>query len=310
MTHTAALALMTPLEAQHCVESINAHLNSARALLLELYERQGWIALGYSTWRECVVAEFHQSQAYLYRQLQAAQIEQVISPMGEIGQIPERQLRPLTKLEPGEQQAVWQEVQETAPEGKVTAAYVESVVENRAQSAHRILHSSQSNEWYTPQKYIDAVRQVMGDIDLDPASNVQANQIVQAKVFYAQDDDGLGQVWTGGRVYLNPPYGRDPGQGSNQALWTRKLLEEYEARNVTEAILLVNAATERTWFANLWKHLVCFTNHRINFYRPDGEGESPTIGNAFVYLGNNGRLFAKVFSRFGTVVQRVDHDLL
>jgi len=40
----------------------------------------------------------------------------------------ERQVRPLTKLTPEQQQEAWQEVVETAPEGKITAKHVSNVV--------------------------------------------------------------------------------------------------------------------------------------------------------------------------------------
>jgi len=42
--------------------------------------------------------------------------------------IPERQLRPLISLEPEQQQEVWKEAVDTAPEGKVTAEHVTKVV--------------------------------------------------------------------------------------------------------------------------------------------------------------------------------------
>ena len=45
------------------------------------------------------------------------------------------QVRPLAKLEPEEQQQAWQEVVETAPDGKVTAAHVQQVVAKRSPEA-------------------------------------------------------------------------------------------------------------------------------------------------------------------------------
>src|SRR5205807_1142448 len=61
---------MTRDEARQCVERINHHLDEARALLLDLYEREGWRALGYASWRECVAGEFPKwRQSYLYYQL-------------------------------------------------------------------------------------------------------------------------------------------------------------------------------------------------------------------------------------------------
>jgi len=116
-------------EAREVVDKINANMNNVRYLVLDLYEREGWSALGYGSWRECVTAEFKNSQAYLYRQLEAAQAEKVISPIGE-NEIPESQLRPLTKLRdnPEQQREAWQKAVETAPDGKITAAHVSKVV--------------------------------------------------------------------------------------------------------------------------------------------------------------------------------------
>lgn len=85
-------------EARELVDKINANMNNIRALILDLYERDGWTALGYATWRECVTAEFKQSERYLYKQLKAAQTEKNICTIGQKEEIPESQLRPLTKL--------------------------------------------------------------------------------------------------------------------------------------------------------------------------------------------------------------------
>lgn len=159
--------------------------------------------------------------------------------------------------------------------------------------------SSASNEWYTPAEYVNAARELMGGIDLDPASNALANETVQAARYYVQEDNGLAQTWYG-RVFLNPPYGVTDGE-SNAGVWARKLISEYRAGNVSEAVMLVNANTERKWFSPLWNFPICFTNHRIQFYTPDGVGAQPVDGNALIYLGENVTGFVDVFSRFGEV---------
>ena len=98
-------------EARECVDRINADLHDVRSLVYDLYIREGWSALGHKTWRECVTAEFKQSENYLYRQLEVAQVEKNILPVGKTSdQIPERQLRPLVSLRdnPQQQREAWQ----------------------------------------------------------------------------------------------------------------------------------------------------------------------------------------------------------
>src|SRR4051812_17263875 len=101
-----------------------------------------------------------------------------------------------------------------------------------------VVPQGKSNEWYTKACYLDAARKVMGDIDLDPASCELANKTVKAKRYYTKKEDGLKQAWHG-RVWCNPPFRRrEDGYGSSIELFTRKLVDEYKAGNVTQAILL------------------------------------------------------------------------
>lgn len=123
------LAPMDEKEARECLRRINSHLGSLRTLVLDLYERQGWVALGYGSWRECVTNEFEHKQSRLYQLLAAAQAERNISTIVETAHIPEAQLRPLTSLEPVEQVEVWQQVIDTAPDTGITAAFVRETVE-------------------------------------------------------------------------------------------------------------------------------------------------------------------------------------
>lgn len=160
-----------------------------------------------------------------------------------------------------------------------------------------------TNEWYTPRPYIQAVYDVLGCIHLDPASNYIANDTVNAHTYFDINDDGYNQKWWG-NVFLNPPYGKDPlSNVSNQAKWSSKMISEYESGNVDSAILLVNASTDTTWFTPLWKYPICFTNHRVRFLDPDGnKGKQPVKGSAFVYFGFDKQKFAHVFKQFGAVV--------
>lgn len=178
------------------------------------------------------------------------------------------------------------------------------------------LFAGASVEWYTPRSYIEAAHTVMGGIDLDPASNQQAQERIGATVWYGLDHpdpdsrDGLAGEWYG-RVWLNPPYGAQ-GARAVAATWAEQLIREYDAGRVSQAVLLVNAVIDSKWFDPLWRFPICLTNHRIRFDlpadAPTDANTSPIIGSAFVYFGPNVAAFVNEFSRFGAVVARLGTD--
>ena len=169
---------------------------------------------------------------------------------------------------------------------------------NEKTTAERIVASNE-NEWYTPEKYIEAARKVLGGTDMDPASSATANETVKAKKFYTVDDDSLHQPWNG-KVWLNPPYGRLAGD------FAGRLVLEHQAGEVDAAILLVNAhCTDTDWFQPLWDYHLCFTDHRIDFDSAGREkNTTSTHGSVFVYLGPDTKTFKTEFAPFGAVVQR------
>ena len=166
-------------------------------------------------------------------------------------------------------------------------------------SAHELIHSSQTPDWYTPAPYIESARKVMGDIDLDPASCVLANTVVKATAFYSKDDGSLDRDWHG-RVWINPPYGRVGPK------FIDKLLTEHHAGRVSEAIALVNGnCTDTRWFRPLWDYTLCFVHGRVKFWGQHGK-KSPTHGSIFVYLGANSERFKTEFAQHGAVVRRYE----
>ncbi len=159
---------------------------------------------------------------------------------------------------------------------------------------------SDSDEWYTPPAYTAAAREVMGGIDLDPASCPLANLSVGADNIYTRNEDGLRYEWRG-RVWLNPPYGNEKDRFVNH------LLAEYEAGRVAEAVMCLNAhAVDTVWFQPLWQFPCCFTHHRVMFIggtkNKSVEETAPTTGTVFIYVGPSRELFTKIFSQFGPVV--------
>lgn len=161
-----------------------------------------------------------------------------------------------------------------------------------------------SNEWYTPAKYIEAARSVMGSIDLDPASCELANQTVRAARYYTQEDNGFACEWSG-NVWLNPPFGKTRNQ-SNQGLFVKRLVREYEAGHVSQAILLITPKSTCSYFEPLWDYPICFADHHVKFHRPGGAIKDQMFGVCFVYLGDNEARFIRIFSKFGRIAKAVD----
>lgn len=214
-------------------------------------------------------------------------------------QIGEKHLRPLASLPTESQRHVWESVIASAPNGKVTANHVQSVVDAYKADCEPILphvaHNSGNNEWYTPAEYIEAARRVMGGIDLDPASSAIANEVVNAGNFYTAEDNGLEYPWFG-CVWMNPPYASElVGEFADKMAW------EYRQGNVTEAIVLINNATETRWFRTLIDaaSAVAFPSSRVKFWKPDGDLGAPLQGQAIIYLGNAPGVFLSEFRTFG-----------
>jgi hypothetical protein len=172
-----------------------------------------------------------------------------------------------------------------------------------------------SNEWYTPSKYIEAAREVMGSIDLDPASCELANQTVRASKYYTEQENGLIKPWYG-RVWLNPPFSTTMKQFENSwqgqsvaSMFMKKLMEEYRKGNVTQAMLLAKADPKQNWFHRLWRYPICFAYDRVYFNRPVGNPCRHQFGTCFIYLGSNEQKFIDVFCKFGTIAKAVDIPL-
>jgi DNA N-6-adenine-methyltransferase Dam len=176
---------------------------------------------------------------------------------------------------------------------------VERLVSAARPNPAAIMNSSESIYWYTPSLYVEAARSVMGAIDLDPASDVVANQVVKATRFYDLRMNGLAHPWHG-RVFLNPPYCRQQGK------FVRYLMGEYGAGRVKQAVVLVSSAAMNTrWFRPFLDFPLCLPTGRVQFYSP-GVGESSSQhGSVFVYLGQDIDRFIEIFERFGPVLRRV-----
>lgn len=176
----------------------------------------------------------------------------------------------------------------------------EEIVEQvRAQKPVHVSQNSGENEWYTPSEYIEAARRVMGEIDLDPASCETANRTVKARRFFTKEDDGLSLSWVSEALWMNPPYSAEL-----MRQFASKLAQSVSEGTVTQAIVLVNNATETRWFAEIAavSHCIAFPTGRIRYLNAQGmQMLSPLQGQAFFYIGQNADRFAQEFGPLGIV---------
>lgn len=96
------------------------------------------------------------------------------------------------------------------------------------------------------------------DFDLDVAAD-ESNAVTPN--FFDIESNGLMQPWRG-RVWCNPPYGREISQ------WVEKCAIEIKRKEVESIWLLVPARTDTVWFHDLvmpHAYLVYFIKGRINF---------------------------------------------
>ena len=186
----------------------------------------------------------------------------------------------------------WDEVKAGAK--TVNAAYIE------VKKPH-VANNSGENEWYTPPKYTEAAKRVMGAIDLDPASNELANKFVGADKFYTKEDDGLTKPWYG-RVWLNPPYAQPL-----IAQFSDAVVEKFGRGEFEQAIVLVNNATDTKWLQSMMRvcSAACFLEGRIQYLDKTGEPKnSPIQGQVVLYFGEGIQQFIDEFRAFGVVMSR------
>jgi ParB family chromosome partitioning protein len=153
------------------------------------------------------------------------------------------------------------------------------------------------NEWFTPAEYIEVARRVMGEIDLDPATSDYGQKIVKAVEFFTPLENGLAHAWHG-RVWLNPPYSQP-----DIADFVAKLVSEFRAGRLNEAILLTHNYTDKAWFheANSACSAMCFTRGRVKFQDEKGNVAAPTQGQIFFYFGRDIEAFATHFQEVGSI---------
>jgi phage N-6-adenine-methyltransferase len=114
--------------------------------------------------------------------------------------------------------------------------------------------SSATDEWATPQSLFDELSAVFGGFTLDPCATPQN---AKCRNFFTRHQDGLAQRWDG-KVFMNPPYGRDIGR------WVKKAYEE--SLDGALVVCLLPARTDTRWWHDYAKHgYVYFLRGRLRF---------------------------------------------
>ena len=124
------------------------------------------------------------------------------------------------------------------------------------------LLTSDRDDWETPRDFFDALDAEFG-FTLDPCSS-DAN--AKCARHWTRADDGLSKDWSGERVFMNPPYGREIGR------WVEKA-----ATSGAEIVVgLLPARTDTAWFHD-WvygKAELRFLRGRLKFAQGGVQGQS------------------------------------
>jgi hypothetical protein len=181
-----------------------------------------------------------------------------------------------------------------------------------------IRHSSASADWGTPKEIMTLVHDILGTIDLDPASDLEFNKVVQAKRVITKEENSLVADWGGSyekpiTIFLNPPSaGKLPGNKSYAGVYWAKLMDFALTGKMKDAIFLGFSLEQLAVTQNYHERCMCqFTScvpkRRTKFYKHDSNKISPTHSNIIVYVP--GRIdqsfrFEHVFSQLGCIINK------
>jgi hypothetical protein len=173
-----------------------------------------------------------------------------------------------------------------------------------------VQHLSKSSLWMSPTEIVEASRELMGGIELDPASDEEANRRVQADRYLRDMSEHPDLDWGVNKsVFLNPPGGR----GLPKAFWN-KLHAEWRRERTDQAIYIAFSLEQLQQNQSMLDFPVCFPNKRLKYVPREGKAASPTHASAIVYLppraGDSEHRFVSklavqkfedIFSKFGKV---------
>ena len=134
-------------------------------------------------------------------------------------------------------------------------------------------NTKNNDEWLTPPEIIKS----LGEFDIDPCTPINRPWDT-AKIHYNKNDDGFTKEWHG-RVWCNPPYGRETFE------WIHKLAAH------GNGMTLIFARTETLGFhQEVWDKAdaIFFFKGRLKFHYVDGtQGQCANAPSCLVAYGKN-----------------------
>jgi site-specific DNA-methyltransferase (adenine-specific) len=118
-------------------------------------------------------------------------------------------------------------------------------------------------DYPTPQEFFNQLNETY-HFTLDPCAS---KDNAKCERYYTKEQDGLKQKWEG-RVFCNPPYGREIGK------WIKKGFDEVGGGNCEIAVFLIPSRTDTKYFHEYVMRAkeIYFVKSRLKF---DGKNSAP-----------------------------------
>ena len=140
----------------------------------------------------------------------------------------------------------------------------------------KVHYSSKTPEWATPQELFDRLNDKY-KFTLDPCATAEN---AKCDRFFTEYINGLNVSWSGDRVFMNPPYGRQITH------WVKKAYEE--SLKGTLVVCLLPSRTDTKWFHEYcMKGEIEFLKGRLYFN--DGKGRAPFPSMIVVFKQSTNR---------------------
>ena len=284
------------------------------------------------------------TKTHANRLINAAGVLENLAPIG-VTDLRESHARALASLPPDEQRLIAQFLRSTAPDGRITAAHVKSLVtvvqevmragaiddgtgvmvpwdEVAPERKRALLEANLTEEAYERhQRQKEHVNRILRSSNSQewhtPPPYIEAARKVLGRIDLDPASCELANRTVKAKAFYDADCdgltrewpGRvwlNPPYGGLAGPFVARLVDQFTRGITTAAIVLINAAaTDTNWFEPLWDYPLCF-GRRVHFNSPTGPTTGATHGSVFAYFGPNERRFVRVFRAFGPVVKRID----